>query len=261
MAQTNENDSTTGGSSPPLKFDPAHRRVRVFFGDEKIADSLGARLLLSRRPPVYYFPQEDVRMDLLVESDHTDRRPSIGQASFWHVEAGERRAENAAWAYSDLKEGVPDLTGYVAFDWNAMDAWYEEDEQVFVHPKDPHVRVDALQSSRHIRIEVDGETVAESNRPVLLFETGLITRYYLPSVDVRREVLEESDSHTRCPYKGEASYYHVRVGGERHEDLVWYYPYPHPEQAKIQNLLSFYNERVDIYLDGELQERPETPFR
>ena len=137
-----------------------------------------------------------------------------------------------------------------------MDQWFEEDEEIFVHPRDPHTRVDALRSSRHVRVVMAGETVAETTRPVLLFETGLPTRYYIPPEDVRLDLLEPSGAGTRCPYKGVASYHSVRVGGELVADVVWHYPFPIPECPKIEGLLAFYNERVDLYVDGELQERP-----
>ncbi|MDQ3966496.1 MAG: DUF427 domain-containing protein, partial [Actinomycetota bacterium] len=138
------------------------------------------------------------------------------------------------------------------------DAWYEEDEEVFVHPRDPYHRVDILDSSRHVRVLVNGEVVAETDRPELLFETGLPTRYYIPPEDVREELLVPSDTTTQCPYKGVASYWSVDAGGELFEDLSWYYPEPLPEAAKISGLLCFFNERVDLEVDGEKQPRPRT---
>ena len=140
-----------------------------------------------------------------------------------------------------------------------MDAWFEEDEEVFVHPRDPYTRLDVIQSSRHVRVVVGGETVAETDHPVLLFETGLPVRYYIPKVDVRMDLLEPSKSHTECPYKGIASYYSVRIGDQVVVDIAWYYPFPHLEVGKIQNLISFYDEKVDaVYVDGEKQDRPKT---
>jgi uncharacterized protein (DUF427 family) len=141
-----------------------------------------------------------------------------------------------------------------------VDAWFEEDDEVFVHARDPYHRVDVLNSSRHVRVEIDGATVAASRRPRLLFETGLPTRYYLPKADVRMDLLEPTDTTTRCPYKGEAIYWSARIGGQLREDVVWSYPYPIPEIPKIEHLLAFFNERVDLYVDGELQVRPQTPW-
>ena len=148
----------------------------------------------------------------------------------------------------------------VSFDWNAMDSWYEEEEEVFVHARDPHKRVDVLLSSRHVRVEVNGETVAETRRPHLLFETSLPTRYYIPAEDVRMELLEPSHLHTRCPYKGTAGYWHVNAGGQRVRNLVWSYRETIPENPRIRDLLCFFNEQVDLYVDGELQQRPITPW-
>jgi uncharacterized protein (DUF427 family) len=141
-----------------------------------------------------------------------------------------------------------------------MDEWLEEDEPVYVHPRDPYARVDILASSRHVRVELDGVTVAQSRAPRILFETGLPPRYYLPLSDLRRDLLRPSTNRTRCPYKGTAEYWSVEVGGTVHEDLVWIYRSPLPESQKIAGLVAFFNERVDLYVDGALQERPQTKF-
>ena len=136
----------------------------------------------------------------------------------------------------------------------------QADEPVYTHPRDPYKRIDILASSRHVRVEIDGVTVAESRQPRILFETGLPARYYLPLPDVRTELLQPSDTVTHCPYKGAASYWSVDTGRGRHEDIVWIYRAPLPESQKVAGLACFYNEKADIYLDGERQERPRTPF-
>jgi uncharacterized protein (DUF427 family) len=242
-----------------LYFEDSPRRVRVMFGGETVADSKRAKLLHETgHLPVYYFPEEDVRMDLLEESDHTTYCPFKGDASYRSVRVGDRISENAVWSYPEPIDSATPLAGYLAFYWNEMDAWYEEDEEVFVHPRDPYHRVDILESSRHVEVRVNGEVVAETGRPKVLFETGLPPRYYIPPEDVRDEVLVESEKTTRCPYKGIASYWSVEAGGERVEDLVWYYPDPIPEAAKIKGHLCFFNEHVDLEVDGEEQERPKT---
>jgi uncharacterized protein (DUF427 family) len=141
-----------------------------------------------------------------------------------------------------------------------MDAWFEEDEEVYVHPRDPHKRVDAIPSSRNVRIEVDGVEIANTNRPTLLFETGLPTRYYISRADVRLDLLEPTETMTQCPYKGRAQYWSIKTGEKVHKDFVWSYPFPIPECPKIEKLMAFFNERVDIYVDGELQERPKTQW-
>ena len=138
-----------------------------------------------------------------------------------------------------------------------MDHWYEEDEEVFVHPRDPKVRLDILDSSRPMQVTVSGQVVADSNKARLLFETGLPTRYYLPQDDVRLDFLQPSDLHTSCPYKGTANYWHVKLGNEVFKDLVWSYPDPAPEAAQIKGYFCFFNEQVGaIHIDGVKTERP-----
>jgi uncharacterized protein (DUF427 family) len=231
------------------------------FGGETVADSRRVKLLHeSGHLPVYYFPKEDVRMELLEESDHTTRCPFKGEASYWSVKVGDRVSENAVWGYPEPIDSAPPIAGYVAFYWNRMDHWFEEDEEVYVHPRDPYHRVDVLESSRRVKVSVGGEVVAETERPRVMFETGLPPRYYIPPEDVREEVLLMSETTTRCPYKGVASYWSVEAGGERVEDLVWCYPDPIPEATKIKGLLAFFDEKVDLEVDGERQERPKTQW-
>jgi uncharacterized protein (DUF427 family) len=206
----------------------------------------------------YYFPPEDVRMDLLEKSGLKHELPELGLGTYWKIKAGGKEAQNAAWSLAQTNSLVPEIEGYVAFKWNQMDAWFEEDEQVFVHPRDPYVHIDTMQSSRHVRVVIDGETVAETHHPTLLFETGLPVRYYLPKVGVRMDLLQPSKTHTECPYKGVASYYSIKVGDHVSEDVVWYYPSPYPEVSKVQNMLSFYNEKVDMYVDGKKEVKPKT---
>ncbi len=248
-----------------LYLEDSPRRVRVMFSGQTVADSRSVKLLHETGLlPVYYFPEEDVRMDLLEESDHSTHCPFKGDASYWSVRVGNRVAENAVWSYPEPIDSAPPLAGYLAFYWRIMDHWYEEDEEVFVHPRDPYHRVDILESSRHLKVRVNGEVVAETQRPKVLFETGLPPRYYIPPEDVREDVLVGSEKTTRCPYKGTASYWSVETGGERAEDLVWYYPEPIPEAAKIKGHLAFFNEKVDLEVDlevdGEKQERPQTQW-
>jgi uncharacterized protein (DUF427 family) len=258
MTQTAQQQAETA-SGHRVWTEPNQRRVRVFYGGEAVADSTGTRYLFETGYlPVYYFPRSDVRFDLLEATDHHTRCPFKGEASYYTVVAGGRRAENAVWAYPEPLASVPELADLVAFYWDSADAWFEEDDEVFVHPRSPYHRVDVMNSSRHVQVRVGDVTVADSHRPRLLFETGLPVRYYLPKLDVRQDLLVPSGTRTRCPYKGEASYWSVEVGGSRFEDVVWGYPAPIPEIPKIENLLAFYNEKVDIVVDGVLQERPTT---
>jgi uncharacterized protein (DUF427 family) len=135
-----------------------------------------------------------------------------------------------------------------------MDAWFEEDEEVFTHPRDPYTRVDILPSSRHVRIEVDGVTVAESTKPTLLFETGLPVRYYLPKTDVRMDLLAPTETSSHCPYKGQADYWSLLLGETTVQDVAWSYRTPLPESQKIAGLVCFYPEKVDLYVDGRFPE-------
>lgn len=233
--------------------------LRVYFGGEYIADSKKTILVREQGHILtYYFPRQDVRMDLLERSEHQRQLTGLGQASYWSVKAGGKKATNAAWSVKKSTPESAEIEGYVAFKWNQMDAWFEENEQVFTHPRDPFVRLDAIQSSRHLQVVINGETVAETYHPVLLFETGLPVRYYIPKVDVRMDLLQPSKTHSECPYKGVASYYSVKVGDQLAADVVWYYTFPYPEVSKIQNLLAFYNEKVDLYVDGQKEEKPKT---
>jgi uncharacterized protein (DUF427 family) len=244
-----------------FRFESSSRRVRAVFAGVTIADSRRVMLLHeSKHLPIYYFPLEDVRTDLLLSTERRAQSPLIGEASYSSVQVGDRVAENAAWRYKSPLPDGPDVKDHIAFYWNVMDAWYEEDDEVFAHPRDPYHRVDVLHSSRHIRVVIGGETVAETRRPCLLFETGLPTRYYIPKLDVRMELLEPTEKSTTCPYKGNASYWSVTVGNTIATDIAWSYPFPIPECPKIENLIAFFNERADIYVDGELTPRPRTPW-
>ncbi len=223
-----------------MKIRPGHvevspKRVRAIKNGTVVADSTAPRLVWENPfYPQYYFPVADVRLDLLNEDDV-------------HMPG-------------DDEPGGGRTTPLVKLHWDAMDTWFEEDEEVIVHPRNPYVRVDALRSQRHVRVEVDGVTVADSTNAILLFETHLPTRYYLPKTDVRMDLLRPSETHTSCPYKGTASYYDLVIDGTVHEDLVWWYPSPLAESAPIAGHVCFYNERVDIVVEGERLARPRTTF-
>jgi uncharacterized protein (DUF427 family) len=244
------------------KIVPSQKWVRVYFGGKFIADSKNVILVRQGGGRItYYFPAQDIHSEYLQENDHRRELEGLGEAAYFTVIVGDKTADNAAWKISQAQPEASQLEGYFAFKWKMMDAWFEEDEEVFVHPRDPYTRLDVIQSSRHVRVVVGGETVAETDRPVLLFETGLPVRYYIPKVDVRLDLLQPTKTHTECPYKGIASYYSARVGDQVAEDIAWYYPFPLPEVGKIQNLIAFYDEKVDaVYVDGEKQERPKTPW-
>lgn len=141
-----------------------------------------------------------------------------------------------------------------------MDAWFEEDEEIYIHPRDPHKRIDVLHSSRHVEVFVEGTKVADSHRPVLLFETDMPTRYYLHKPDVRMDLLKSTASSSGCPYKGQATYWSVKVGDRVIDDLAWGYETPLLAITKITGLVCFYNEKLDIVVDGVPQESLITGF-
>ncbi|HET8976507.1 MAG TPA: DUF427 domain-containing protein [Solirubrobacteraceae bacterium] len=239
-----------------IYLEPTPKRIRVEVGGEVIADSRRAFLLHeSGLQPVYYFPPEDVRSDVLEPSDRHTRCPKKGEASYYTIRAGGEVVENGAWYYPEPLPEAPFLRGLIAFYFDRMGRWLEEAEEIGVHPRDPYHRIDVVDTDRSIRVSLDGQLLAETRRAVALFESNLPPRWYIPREDVVAE-LTPSDTVTRCPYKGTAAYYSVDGG----EDVIWYYEQPHDEVGRIAGLLCFYNERVDLELDGELQERPESPF-
>jgi uncharacterized protein (DUF427 family) len=245
-----------------ITFEPSPRRVRVELNGQTIADSSNAHLLFeTRHLPVYYFPRADVRFDLLTPTEHYSFCPYKGTASYWSIKAGQRVAENAVWGYPEPFEEVGAIKDFVAFYWDRVDHWYEEDEEIFVHPRDPYKRVDVVQSSRPVQVIVGGMVVAETRRARFLFETRLPTRYYIPPEDVHMDLLVPSDTVSACPYKGKARYYSVKIGDEIFPDVVWSYPDPIPECPKIKGYLCFFNEKVDeIRVDGAAVPRPLTPW-
>jgi uncharacterized protein (DUF427 family) len=243
---------------PPAHFRvfPAGRRVRAWLGGELAADTRDPLLVWEPGSPVpiWAFPEQDVLAAL--EPTEPPQGPRPAQvAEAWDVRSGERVAHKAAWRYDD-----PDLSGHVALRFAAMDRWAEEDQEVFVHPRDPFHRVDVRESDRHVVVELDGEVLADSHRPRLLYETGLPVRAYLPREDVRMDLLEDSSRVTQCPYKGTARHWHARVGDERHDDVAWSYEDPLEELPAIKGLIAFYDEKTDVTVDGARQERPQTQW-
>jgi uncharacterized protein (DUF427 family) len=204
-----------------MRIEDGTKRVRAVLGGTVVADTTQPKLVWEKPYyPLYWLPETDVRLEAVPDELVT-------------------------------RDGkTEELEGYIRLDWEAMDHWFEEDEEVYVHPRSPYTRVDILNSSRHVDVLIDGVVVASSRQPRLLFETGLPTRYYLPLTDVRMELLRPSDTVTHCPYKGSAHYWSVEVNGKRYEDIVWSYRTPLPESQKITGLVAFWNEKVTIVVDG-----------
>jgi uncharacterized protein (DUF427 family) len=239
--------------------EPVPRRIRAYLGGEKVLDTTRA-LYVWEWPgyPQYYIPVSDVRRDLLVPEGQT-QQTGRGAAELHGLRVGEVHRPHAARLIAE--SAIDGLPGTVRFEWGALDAWFEEDEQVFVHPRSPYTRVDALRSDRPVRIELDGVVLADSPSPVMVFETGLPTRYYVSRSHVNFEHLIPTGTVTACPYKGVTSgYWSARVGGTVHEDLAWVYDFPTRQLLPIAGMIAFYNERVDTFVDGQLLERPHTHF-
>jgi uncharacterized protein (DUF427 family) len=242
-------------------WDPVPHRVRALCAGETLVDSTNVKLLHETgRLPIYYFPEEDLRHELLEPSGHSTHCPFKGQASYRSIRVGDRVAENAVWTYPEPIESAVFIAGHAALYWDALDEWYVEDEQVFGHPRDPYSRIDVYPTLRRVRVLLGGEVLADSRRAKILFEAGLPPRYYLPEEDVRTELLEPSRTTSRCAYKGSASYWHARIGDALHDDLVWTYREPQHDAVPVQGLLAFFNERVDVEVEGVISQRPVTQW-
>jgi uncharacterized protein (DUF427 family) len=241
-----------------VRIEPSHRRVRTYVAGRLVADTVRPTLVWEGPYyPLYYLPATDLRAKL-EPTGSTHHSPSRGEGVEYDVIVDGITKPGAALRYPSSP--IEELRELVRLEWNAMDEWFEEDEPVYVHPRNPYTRVDVLVSSRHVRVDIAGQTVADSHCPHILFETGLPPRYYLPLTDVRMDLLTPSQTITHCPYKGSASYFNIRVGDTEYPDLVWIYRTPLPESQKVAGLACFYNEKVDLYIDGEPQERPKSPF-
>lgn len=234
-----------------LLFDPFPRRVRAVLGGETVLDTLHGMLLHeSNLLPQLYLPRGDIRDDLLTRTDHRTHCPFKGDASYWSVTVNDRTADNAVWSYLDPLPEAAWLRDHVALYWSAMDAWFDEDDEVAGHLRDPYHRVDVRSTSRHVRVVAGDEVLAESRRAVLLSETGLPNRFYLPADDVCTDLLEPSGTHTVCPYKGTASYRGLRTPSGLITDAVWGYPEPLDGVRAIRGHLCFSAAGIETWVDG-----------
>jgi uncharacterized protein (DUF427 family) len=256
-------DSAAHGYPQPLsragQVEPVPRRIRAALDGRTVLDTTRA-LYLWEWPfyPRYLIPADDVDAATLVDEGRR-HRVSRGTVARVGLRVGESYRAGAGRRYE--ASPLEALVGMIAFDWDALDAWYEEDERVFVHPRNPYVRVDALRSSRRVRVEKDGVVLAESAATVMVFETGLPTRYYFDRTAVDFSHLVASETVTACPYKGRTSaYWSVRAGGTEYPDLAWCYDFPTGQLRPIAGLVAFYDERVDVFIDGVEQPQPTTHF-
>ena len=233
------------GPAHKLLMQEFPRRVRAAFGGEIVLDTTRGMLLHETGLlPQLYAPLDDIRTELLESTEHHTYCPFKGTASYWSVTVGDQRAENAIWSYPEPNTESAWLRGYAGFYWGAMDEWYDEDDLVEGHLRDPYHRVDVRRSSRRVRVLLGDTVLAESGRPLLLSETGLPNRFYLPADDVRQDLLEASDTHTVCPYKGTASYWSVRAGDRKLADAVWSYPQAEGDASGVSGYLCFGHDEL-----------------
>lgn len=228
-----------------VNHETSPKRIRVVYKEEVIVDAMDALILYeSNHVPIYYFPRHSVDFEKLLASSHKTNCPYKGYASYYSIIVNNYKAENAVWSYEHPYDEILGIKNYLAFYWNKVDHWYEEDEEVFVHARSPRVRIDILNSSRKVTVLVNNKIIAETVRAKFLIETNHPTRYYIPRDDVVARLLPSSTI-TNCPYKGKARYYSIRVGDVIYEDIAWFYKDPVLESDDIQNYICFYNEKVD----------------
>lgn len=232
-----------------VRVERGAKRVRAYLDGFVVTDTTQP-LLVWEVPyyPIYYVPRADVRAELTATGE-LSHSPSRGEGRVYDVTAGSATAKDAALVYPDSP--ITELRDHVRLDWNAMSAWFEEDEEIFTHVRSPYSRIDILPSSRHVEVRLGDVVLAESNRAHALFETGLPTRWYLPRVDVRMDLLMRSDTVTHCPYKGHTEHFSAHVDGVETADVAWSYPTPLLESQRIAGLVAFYDNKVQVRVDGE----------
>ena len=260
---------------PELRIHPTQKRIRAFVRGDPIIDSTKAMIVWEPRRivPSYAVPVGDIVAPLqpaAAEATAEELAVEVGGAPVLDPRTGfavhtidgqsfdiatRTPLPNAAFVADD-----PDLQGYAIIDFDAFDEWREEDELLVAHARDPFGTVDTRRSSRQVVIEINGTTIADSTRSVMLFETFLPTRYYLPRDDVRMDLLEPTDTQTACAYKGFASYWSANVDGTVVRDVAWSYEDPHNYATAVKGMISFFNERVDVSVDSVPLERPRTPW-
>jgi len=247
-----------------LFVEPLRRRLRVRFAGAWIADSEQVILLFEPgRYPVAYFPETDIASAVLERIDHSTRHQDLGPTSWFAVRSGDQLAQRAAWQHTGLPAHASELQSRVAFAWRAMDAFFEEDERILGHAADPYHRIDIRDTSRHLVVRHGEQIIADTTRPLVLYESGFAPRWYVPRADVDESALTLAKNQTFCPYKGICSYYGIgETRGERGDEsggetrvetrpAAWAYPDAYPEVGRIANCLSFEPDVVTVHLDGK----------
>jgi len=250
-----DGSATTPGKAPGfaknpdkvLEFEASPRRIRIKVNSEVIVDSTNVMLMREGgHVPALYFPMDDVRMDLFSPTDHSSHCGYKGDASYWTLTVGDRIEENVMWSYRNPYDEMEEIKDYVAFYWGRMDEWWEEDEQIFGHARDPKKRLDTVPSHRPVKIVLGGEVVAETTDAMFAFEGNHPLRFYIPEKDVRMDLLSSTETTSN---------------GKTFEDIAWCYNETLPECPRLKNLVCFYNENVDaVFLDGKELTPPETKW-
>lgn len=247
--------TTPGDGNPPPT--PGYKWIRGVLNGQVVVDSRSFHFVWEIPYwPWWFFPLSHVTAELR-ESAHDDQARLLPDGAVsYDLVCADVTLERAAHGYPD----DPILAGLVTINFDALDHWFEEDIEVFVHPRSPYTRVDALASSRNVAVSIDGVEVANTHKPTVLFETGAPPRFYVPMTDVNLELLAENPRVASCPYKGDANFFDAHVGNEVITDIAWTYTLPRPESLPVAGHVCFYDEKVDIDIDGERQARPRTHF-
>ncbi|TDC46687.1 DUF427 domain-containing protein [Jiangella ureilytica] len=267
------------GALPDLRFEPSPKRIRAVLGGDTWADTVAGMVVWEPRRivPGYAIPEADLDAEPIpagpasAEAEehpvqvHAGGPPVLDPRTPFSVRTtqGEPlslRRGSVVLDGAGFRPADPDLAGYVILDWSAFDQWFEEDDEVFAHPRDPFKRIDVRSSSRHVVISVDGVVLAETTRARLLFETHLPTRTYVPRSDVRLQLLEPSETRSWCAYKGHARYWSARIGGELHRNLAWSYEDPLSDGVEVKDHITFFDEKVDVTVDSTPVPRPVSPW-
>jgi uncharacterized protein (DUF427 family) len=229
-----------------LYVEPLRRRMRVHFGGKWIADSEHVILLFEpARYPVAYFPEGDIAAGVLERLEHTTRHQDLGTTAWYAVRSGDQVAQRGGWQHTGLPDHAGELQNRIAFAWRAMDAFYEEDERIVGHAADPYHRIDIRETSRHLVVRYRDRVIADTTRPLALYESGFAPRWYVPRDDIDQSALTAVETKTFCPYKGVCSYYDI----EDARLAAWCYPETYPEVSRVTNFVSFEPDILTVHLD------------
>ena len=261
---------------PELRWHPESKRIRASVGGAVVVDTTRARIVWEPRRvvPSFAVPVDDLDGALVATEpgaaeEHAvrlgDGPPVLDPSTGFAFHSTEGGSFDVVTATSTLPAAAfapadADLDGYVIVDFDAFDEWREEDDVLVGHARDPFKTVDTRHSSRRVEIEIGGVTIADSTRSVMLFETYLPTRYYLPRADVRMDLLVPSETESVCAYKGRARYWSAHVDGNVAPDVAWSYEDPHNYATAVKDMICFFDERVDVSVDGERSARPRGPW-